>query len=139
MLTEIITGLLVLLGGFFTFAAALGVVRLPDVFIRMHASTKAGTLGCGLILLAAAIHFGQIEIVARALAAIVFLMLTAPVGAHMIARAAYRSGVPLWSGTVIDELGRGRARRAGKAVAKDGAETQDRSTAANRGATTSST
>ena len=139
MLTEIITGLLVLLGGFFTFAAALGVVRLPDVFIRMHASTKAGTLGCGLILLAAAIHFGQIEIVARALAAIVFLMLTAPVGAHMIARAAYRAGVPLWSGTVIDELGRGRARRAGKAVAKDGAETQDRSTVANRGATTSST
>lgn len=138
MLTEILTGLLILLGGFFTFAAALGVVRLPDVFIRMHASTKAGTLGCGLILLAAAIHFGQIEFVARALAAIVFLMLTAPVGAHMIARAAYRSGVPLWSGTVIDELGRGQANAPGQSAAKEDSGKQDQSTTPDHGATTTS-
>ena len=81
------------------------MLRLPDVLIRMHASTKAGTLGCGLILVAAAVHFGETGIVARAVAAIVFLMLTAPVAAHMIGRAAYRTGVPLWKGTVIDELG----------------------------------
>ena len=103
---EILTSVLVVTGGFFAFAAALGVLRLPDVLIRMHASTKAGTLGCGLILLAAATHFGETAIVARALAAILFLLLTAPVAAHMIARAAYRTGVPLWKGTVIDELGR---------------------------------
>ena len=103
---EILTSVLVVTGGFFAFAAALGVLRLPDVLIRMHASTKAGTLGCGLILLAAATHFGDTAIVARALAAILFLLLTAPVAAHMIARAAYRTGVPLWKGTVIDELGR---------------------------------
>ncbi len=105
-MTEIITAVLILAGGFFAFAAALGVFRLPDVLIRMHASTKAGTLGCGLILLAAATHFGETAIVARALAAIMFLLLTAPVAAHMIGRAAYRTGVPLWEGTVIDELGR---------------------------------
>ena len=105
-MTEILTSFLVVPGGFFAFAAALGVLRLPDVLIRLHASTKAGTLGCGLILLAVATHFGETGIVARALAAILFLLLTAPVAAHMIGRAAYRTGVPLWKGMVTDELGR---------------------------------
>ena len=104
-MTEIVTSVLVVAGGLFALAAALGVLRLPDVLIRMHASTKAGTLGCGLILGAVAVYFGETGIVARAVAAIVFLMLTAPVAAHMIARAAYRTRVPLWHGTVIDELG----------------------------------
>ena len=103
-MTELITSFLVVAGSIFAFVAALGVVRLPDVLIRMHASTKAGTLGCGLILLAVAVSFGETGIVARALAAIVFLLLTAPVAAHMIGRAAYRAGVPLWKGTAIDEL-----------------------------------
>ena len=105
---EIMTSLLIVAGGFFALAAGLGVLRLPDVLIRMHASTKAGTLGCGLILVAVAVHFSEIGIVARALAAIVFLLLTAPVAAHMIGRAAYRTGVPLWKGTVIDELDRSK-------------------------------
>ena len=108
---EILTSLLIVAGGFFALAAGLGVLRLPDVLIRMHASTKAGTLGCGLILVAVAVHFGEIGIVARALAAIVFLLLTAPVAAHMIGRAAYRTGVPLWKGTVIDELARSKQPR----------------------------
>lgn len=103
-MTEIATSILVVAGALFAFAAALGVLRLPDVLIRMHASTKAGTLGCGLILVAAAVHFGETGIVARAVVAIVFLMLTAPIAAHMIGRAAYRTGVPLWKGTVTDEL-----------------------------------
>ncbi|MCG8357530.1 MAG: monovalent cation/H(+) antiporter subunit G [Kiloniellales bacterium] len=107
-MTEILAALLVVAGGFFALAAALGVLRLPDVLIRMHASTKAGTLGCGLILVAVAVHFGDTGIVARAVAAIVFLLLTAPVAAHMIGRAAYRTGVPLWQGTVIDELAQAR-------------------------------
>ncbi|GAB5467996.1 MAG: monovalent cation/H(+) antiporter subunit G [Rhodospirillales bacterium] len=103
-MTELVTAFLVIAGGLFSLAAALGVLRLPDVLIRMHASTKAGTLGCGLILVAVAVHFGETGLVARAVAAIVFLLLTAPVAAHMIGRAAYRSGVPLWKGMVIDEL-----------------------------------
>ncbi|MDJ0896854.1 MAG: monovalent cation/H(+) antiporter subunit G [Alphaproteobacteria bacterium] len=105
---ELLTAAFVVAGGLFAFAAALGVLRLPDVLIRMHASTKAGTLGCGLILVAVAVHFGEAGIVARAIAAIVFLLLTAPVAAHMIGRAAYRTGVPLWRGTVIDELAQSR-------------------------------
>ncbi len=103
-MSEIATSVLVIAGALFALAAALGVLRLPDVLIRMHASTKAGTLGCGLMLAAAAVHFGETGIIARAVAAIVFLMLTAPIAAHMIARAAYRTGVPLWHGMVTDEL-----------------------------------
>ena len=116
MIVEIAVAFLLVLGGFFVFAAALGVLRLPDLLIRMHASTKAGTLGCGLILLALALHYGETGIVTRALATIVFLMVTAPIAAHMIGRAAYRAGVPLWKGTVIDELdrGRGQAEESGK-------------------------
>ena len=112
-MTEILTAVLVLAGSFFALAAALGVLRLPDVLIRMHASTKAGTLGCGLILLAVAVYFGDTGIVARTVAAIVFLMLTAPVAAHMIGRAAYRTGVPLWKGMVVDELARPNGDRNG--------------------------
>ena len=102
-MSDILTAFLVVAGGFFALAAALGVLRLPDVLIRMHASTKAGTLGCGLTLLAVAVHFGEVGITARAVAAIVFLLLTAPVAAHMIGRAAYRTGVPLWQGMAVDE------------------------------------
>ncbi|NJM33541.1 MAG: monovalent cation/H(+) antiporter subunit G [Rhodomicrobium sp.] len=104
-MSETLIAILILAGSFFAVIAAIGVLRLPDVLIRMHASTKAGTLGCGLILLAVAIHWGsQTGVVVKALAAIAFLLVTAPVGAHMIGRAAYRTGVPLSDRMTIDAL-----------------------------------
>ena len=84
--------------------AALGMLRLPDTIIRMHAATKAGTLGAGLILIAEATFFQDLGITLRALAAITFLLLTAPVAAHLIGRAAYYSGIKLWKKTWIDQL-----------------------------------
>jgi multicomponent Na+:H+ antiporter subunit G len=99
---DYILAALVLLGGFFCFVAGLGILRLPDVLMRMHASTKAGTLGAGLILAAVAVHFGDATTIARAIAAIVFLLVTAPVAAHMIGRAAFRVGVPLWRTHIED-------------------------------------
>lgn len=101
---DILTALLLVTGGSLAFLAGLGVLRMPDILIRMHASSKAGTLGAGLILAAVAVAFGELGVVTRALAAIAFLLLTAPVAAHMIGRAAYRAGIRLWEGTVIDEL-----------------------------------
>lgn len=118
-MTEITVAFFILAGGLFSLAAAVGVLRLPDILIRMHASTKAGTLGCGLILVAVALHFGDGAIVARSIAAIVFLILTAPVAAHLIGRAAYRTGVPLWHGTVMDELS--TASKPGPQAPNDGA------------------
>jgi multicomponent Na+:H+ antiporter subunit G len=99
---EILLALLVLLGGAFCFIAGLGVLRLPDVLIRMHASTKAGTLGSGLILAAAAVYFADTATITRAVVAILFLLITAPVAAHMIGRAAFKVGVPLWKTKVED-------------------------------------
>ncbi|MEM7644662.1 MAG: monovalent cation/H(+) antiporter subunit G [Pseudomonadota bacterium] len=94
---ELLLSALVLLGAFFTFIAGLGILRLPDVLIRMHASTKAGTLGSGLIMAAVAVGYGTVPVIALVVAIIVFLLLTAPVAAHMIGRAAFRSGVALWN------------------------------------------
>ncbi|SFI97613.1 monovalent cation/H(+) antiporter subunit G [Jannaschia pohangensis] len=102
MILEIFLSACVLLGGFFAFIAGLGILRLPDVLIRMHATTKAGTLASGLIILAVAIGFADASTVARSVAIMLFLLLTAPVAAHMIGRAAFRSGVPLWKPTKID-------------------------------------
>ncbi len=99
-----LTAVLVLAGGLFGFIAAVGMLRLPDMITRMHASTKAGTLGAGLIMAAVAIHFMEVGITLRAAAAILFLLLTAPVAAHVIGRAAYRCGIQLWERTWIDEL-----------------------------------
>lgn len=102
-MAELVTAAMLIAGGVFVCLAGLGVVRMPDVYVRMHAATKAGTLGTGLILAAVAVHFADAGVAVRAVAAIVFLLITAPVAAHMIGRAAYRTGVPLWAGSVIDE------------------------------------
>ena len=103
IVAELITAVLLAAGGLFACVAGIGLVRMPDVYIRMHAATKAGTLGAGLILSAAALHSADIGVELRAVLAIVFLMITAPVAAHMIGRAAYRTGVRLWNKSVVDE------------------------------------
>ena len=83
-----VAGVLCLLGGAFAVIAAVGILRLPDVLTRMHASTKAGTLASALILVAVAIEFREMDVTAKAVAAILFLMLTAPLAAHMLGRSA---------------------------------------------------
>lgn len=103
-MNEIITAVLLVLGSLFSFVAALGMLRLPDTVMRMHAATKAGTLGAGLILIGEAFFYAEFGITLRALAAITFLLLTAPVAAHLIGRAAYYSGIKLWQKTRIDQL-----------------------------------
>ncbi len=84
---DILAGLLVLGGAGFVFIAGLGVYNLPDTLNRMHASTKAGTLGSILTLVATALVFGEGTVTARVVAIIAFLLLTAPVAAHMMGRA----------------------------------------------------
>lgn len=88
---EILAGLLVLAGTGFTLIAAIGIVRLPDLLTRMHASTKAGTLGSILVLVALALVFAEGATIAKVIATILFLLLTAPIAAHMIGRAYVRT------------------------------------------------
>ncbi len=104
MFFELITCFLLLIGAIFSFIAALGIVRMPDLFTRMQAAAKTGTLGVGCTILAVATFFGDIGVATRAGLVILFLFLTSPIAAHMIARAGYISGVALWSGSVTDEM-----------------------------------
>jgi multicomponent Na+:H+ antiporter subunit G len=120
---EILSGALLLVGATFILLAAVGVLRMPDVFTRMQAATKAASLGAGCMLLGVAVFFAQLDVTMRALLIIAFVFLTAPVSAHMVARAAYAAGVPLWEGTVLDELG---GRVGGRADPPADAESPDR-------------
>lgn len=99
-----VAGVLLVLGAAFMLLAAVGLVRLPDLYLRMSATSKAATLGASLVLLGAAVHFGTAVVAGRAAVIVAFLFLTAPVAAHAIGRAGYRRGSPLWEGTVADEL-----------------------------------
>ncbi|MFI2812694.1 MULTISPECIES: monovalent cation/H(+) antiporter subunit G [Microbulbifer] len=102
-ITEWLIAALILGGSFFGFTAALGLVRMPDIYMRMSTSGKAATLCCGLLLAGVAILFQDAKVTARAVAAILFLLLTVPVGAHMIARAAFRTRSPMWEDTVLED------------------------------------
>ena len=104
---EVITAALLLVGGAFMLLAALGVARMPDIYTRLSAAAKGNTLGLGCLLAAAAVHFGELGVTTHAVAIGLFVVLTTPVSAHLIGRAAYFLGVPLWEGTVRDDL-RGR-------------------------------
>jgi len=103
-LAAYLAGAVILVGSLFALVAALGVLRLPDLYTRMHAASKAGTVGSSLMLLALAIVAGEIGVATRALAGIAFLLLTAPIAAHLLARAAYLAGSRPWEGTAIDEF-----------------------------------
>ena len=106
---EMVSGILFLAGAILGLLAAVGVLRMPDVFTRMQASTKAATLGLGCLLAGLAIQRPEVSVVIRAGSIGAFVMLTTPVAAHVIARAAFLTGVPLWKGTLIDERRRGEA------------------------------
>ena len=91
-----IATLLVIVGAFFLLVGTVGLLRFPDVYNRLHATTKAATLGSASILLAGFFYWGPQEAGLTSLVGILFLFLTAPTGAHMISRAAHRMGVPFF-------------------------------------------
>ncbi len=99
-----IAGGLMVLGALFSLLAAVGLLRLPDLYLRMHAASKAGTMGAGLLLASVACVAFDVSVVLRALAGFVFLLLTAPVGAHLLAKAAYFAGYSPSDITVEDEM-----------------------------------
>lgn len=103
-MAESLSLVLLLSGAIFMLLAAIGLARMPDVFMRMHSSTKSATLGVGCIMMGVALFFNDFAITVRALAIVVFMFFTAPVAAHMIGRAAYLSRVKLWEGTLSDEM-----------------------------------
>jgi multicomponent Na+:H+ antiporter subunit G len=89
---EFVVAALMVIGVAFIALGTVGLVRLPNVYNRMHSTTKATTLGASSILVAAALHFGNGSSM-TALITVLFLFLTAPTGAHLISRAAEKMGV----------------------------------------------
>lgn len=106
-MTNVLVALCLCCGSLLILIAALGVLRMPDAYMRLSVASKASTLGAGLVLAAAALHFGEAGLAGRVAAILVFISMTTPIGAHRIARAAYIAGIPLWECTRVDEL-RGR-------------------------------
>jgi multicomponent Na+:H+ antiporter subunit G len=104
---EALSAILLIIGALFMVVAGVGILRLPDLYMRVSASTKASTLGVGFALLSLAVHFNELGITSRSLATIAFVAITAPVAGHLISRSAYFVGPRLWKGTIADEL-RGR-------------------------------
>ncbi|CAM3463092.1 monovalent cation/H(+) antiporter subunit G [Cytobacillus oceanisediminis] len=97
---------LIIIGAFLSLVAAYGVIRLPDIYTRNHAASKSATLGVMSILLGTLLFFYVKDgfFNSRVLLGIVFIFMTSPVAGHLIARAAYNSGVKLWDKSVQDDL-----------------------------------
>jgi multicomponent Na+:H+ antiporter subunit G len=103
-MSDVIIYPLLIIGTVFMLLAAIGVTRMPDVYMRVSTVTKASTLGAGLLLLAVVISEASVMVTIKAAVLVVFGFLTSPIAAHMLGRAAYESGVPLWEGTLYDEM-----------------------------------
>lgn len=105
-IVDVLVAVMLVTGCVLALLAALGLHRFDDVFCRMHAATKPATLGLVLVAVAAGVALVPQHGAAKLALVVVLQFLTAPVGAHMVGRAAYRSGSPLSPKTVVDELGR---------------------------------
>lgn len=105
-ITEVMVAVTMVLGTFLILTASIGLIRLPDVFCRMQAAGKAGTLGIVLIIIAAIIVFARHEgtMALRGVLAIFFQFLTVPAATHLLARASYVTDYPLSDRTAVDEL-----------------------------------
>ena len=105
-ISDIFVAAFALIGAFFSLVTALGIIRLPDLYTRAHAASKSATLGVMSILIGVIIYFVVEDgfFSSRVLLGILFVLITAPIGGHLIARAAYYSDVPLWKGSVQDDL-----------------------------------
>ncbi|MBH0129808.1 monovalent cation/H(+) antiporter subunit G [Salinibacterium sp. NK8237] len=101
---DILTGVFLLLGGFLSVAAGVGLLRFPDAIARLHATTKPQILGLAFVLLAIALQQRQLSTILVLLFLLIFQMITAPVSAHMIARAGYRGGIIAPNSLLVDEL-----------------------------------
>lgn len=97
-------GVLIVIGSAFALVASIGLLRFPDFYSRMHAASKAGTLGSGLLLIGMSFVAEDGAVAARAIAGFVFLLLTAPISAHLLAKASYAAGFTPWRGTVHNEM-----------------------------------
>ena len=102
-MTDIIGYILIIVGILFDMFGCIGLVRFPDVYNRLQASTKCVTLGTILLLAGVAVISGLGPTASKAIICAVFILITSPTAAHAIAKGAYASGVKLWKNSVVDK------------------------------------
>lgn len=110
-LLEILSVIFILSGVLFIFLAAVGLIRFPDFYIRNSASTKAVILGLGMILIGTGLHFNQILIFIELLAISLFIFLITPLSSHIVARAAFKTKVPFWNKTNLEEVKKSKPKK----------------------------
>ncbi|HHE38412.1 MAG TPA: monovalent cation/H(+) antiporter subunit G [Candidatus Cloacimonetes bacterium] len=101
---EIIGAIITLIGAFFLLLAALGLFRMPDVYNRMQAGTKATTMGTILFLIGLSISHIKCTCIPKIIILILFIIFTNPISSHALARAAHFMGIPLTKKTIKDSL-----------------------------------
>lgn len=104
LIREIISSVFILAGVIFMLISTIGLLRLPDFYIRMSAITKGATLGVGLILSGMGIYFNEADMLFKVFIIIVFTFLTAPIAAHVIGRTAVHGKVSFWHKTNLEEF-----------------------------------
>ena len=104
-MTDFIGYILIIVGILFDIFGCIGLVRFPDIYNRLQASTKCVTLGTILLLVGVALVTDLSATSAKAIICAVFILITSPTAAHAIAKGAYASGVQLWEDSVVDKYG----------------------------------
>lgn len=125
ILKEIISAALILSGVLFMIISAVGLIRLPDFYIRNSASTKAATLGLGLILLGTGVYFNDIQVFLELFAILFFIVLIAPLAAHIVSRAAFKTKVPFWKNTDLSEIEGGKRKDADDETSEEASKKPD--------------
>jgi multicomponent Na+:H+ antiporter subunit G len=106
LILDLLTGACLILGAFLSLAAGVGLIRFPDAIARMHATTKPQILGLIFILAGVALQERRWTTVLVLVLILLFQMMTAPISAHMVGRAGYRTGVVAPGSLLVDELER---------------------------------
>lgn len=102
--SDLLAAFALVVGIFFLFVGAFGVLRMPDAYHRLHAASKCTTLGLTGILLAACLHVESSGVISKALITIAFTFIATPIGSHLVAKASHRAGLESWKETLSDEL-----------------------------------
>lgn len=105
-MTSVVGQVLIAIGLLLILITGVGLLKLPDVFSRMHAASKTTSLGLTFVFIGTAFLHGTFEAGWKLVFATAFLLFTQPVAVHVLARAAHSAGVPLWDSTLWDELQR---------------------------------
>ena len=106
---DIIATVFMIGGLFFMLVGAIGIVRFPDAYNRLHAMSKCSTLGLLGLLLGAVFHIGTLNVLSVAVLTILFAFVATPVGSHILAKAAHLDEADQWEGTLSDDLAEDRA------------------------------